>query len=94
MPSEPRQSRRVGGLCLDQWLRRRHHLDQRAVVELEQIVSTQTRWRVQIDADAEAFNAIDGDLRRRALSIIEDHGVDGRPTVAVIRGDNAESTRH
>ena len=74
------------GARLDQRLRRGDDFHQAAVIEQQHIVGAQTRRRVQINLESAAFDAGDGNFLRAALGVIEDHGVDDRPIMAVGRG--------
>ena len=94
MPSEPRQASHVRRARLDQRLGRRHHFHQPAVVEQQQIVGPQARRPMQVNLEDAAFDASDGDFLRAALGLIEDHGIDDRPIMAVGGGKDAGGARH
>lgn len=89
MPREPRERRDIGGARLDQRLGRGDDLDQAAVLEHEKIVGAQPHRAVQRNVHGNAFDARHGPLPGAALRIIEDYGVDDRPVVAMLGGDDA-----
>ncbi len=83
MPGEPRQARHIGRARLDQRLGRRHHLDQRAVVEHERVVGAQAGGLGESNLDAAALDAGHDNILRAALGVIENDGVDDRPAAAL-----------
>ena len=67
----------------DQRLGRGDDFHQAAIVEQQKIISVQARRLPQIDLEGAALDAGDRDLLRAALSVIQNHGIDDRPIVAV-----------
>lgn len=94
MPGQPRERGDIGGARLDQRLGCRDDLDQRAILEQQEIVGAQPHDAMQLDFDRIAFDARNGHMTGAALGIIEDHGVSHRPVVAMLGGDDAGGARH
>jgi len=94
MPGEPRQRRHIGGARLDQRLRRRHHFDQTAVVENQQIVGAQPHRRIPVDLQLAAFDGFDCQSPGTALGVVEDHGIARLAIVALGGSDDACGAGH
>ncbi len=94
VPGEPRQRGHIGGARLDQRLRRRHHFDACAIVKQQQIVGAQPHRAMQVNVDRRALDAGHGRLPGAALRIVKDHGIDHRPLVALVGGNDAGGARH
>lgn len=94
MPGQPRQRAEIGGTHLEQWLRRRHHFDQCAILKHQEVVGPKPHRAVQIDLDRGAFGRGDHHPGRAPLSGIEDHGIGDGSILTLIAGNDARGARH
>jgi hypothetical protein len=94
MPGQPRQSSKIGGARLDQWLGLGDNLDDPAILEHKGIVGAQPHGLGEIDLDARSLDPEQETLLHLTLREGKDQRVDDPASFTIGRWLDARGAWH